>query len=188
MSAGAFLRARLTGRRPVEKITAGDAARGDKSMLRHALVMLAAAAISDGAASAATVQATEPQSLVTALQAGGYMAQLGTTKSGDPMITSAAGGTKFQILFMNCTDHKACSTVEFYSGYHLDKPNSVDHINAFNQDKRFVRAYVDKENDPVVEMDVDLDKGGMSDALFIDNFEVWAAVLADYERHIGYRT
>lgn len=52
---------------------------------------------------------------------------------------------------------------------------------------RFARAYLDKENDPILEMDVDLDDGGLSPRLFIDNVEFWTASLAKFERHIGFR-
>ncbi len=36
-------------------------------------------------------------------------------------------------------------------------------------------------------MDLDLDDGGISQALFNDNVEFWASVVGDFERHIGYR-
>jgi hypothetical protein len=38
----------------------------------------------------------------------------------------------------------------------------------------------------VVEMDVDLDDGGMSEALFIDNLQFWQSVLGKFEEAIGY--
>src|SRR4051794_18018161 len=88
-------------------------------------------------AHAAMVTAQDPKSLVAALQGSGYQALLGADKTGDPMITSAVNGSKFQILFFNCTNNRDCRTVEFYSAYHLDKPNSAERMNAFNQDNRF---------------------------------------------------
>lgn len=151
-------------------------------------VLGAALALAAASPAAANVQAENPQSLVKALQDGGYQAQLGTDSAGDPMITSAVSGTKFRILFYNCTQNKDCKTVNFLVAYDFDKPLALDRINAFNQQNRFVRAYLDKENDPVLAMDVDLDDGGMSDALFIDNIEFWATLLASYERAIGYRS
>jgi hypothetical protein len=138
-------------------------------------------------AQAEMVRAQDPGSLVRTLQQGGYSAKLGTDKVGDPMITSGVSGTTFQIFFYNCTDHKACATVTFHSGYDLNSPPSLERMNEWNRGKRFGRAYLDKENDPILEMDVDLDDGGLSSALFIDNLEFWASVLADYEKHIGYR-
>ena len=133
------------------------------------------------------VRAQDPGSLVSALQQGGYAAKLGIDKVGDPMITSGVSGTNFQIFFYNCTDHKACATVQFHSGYDLANPVSLAQINEWNSRQRFGRAYLDKENDPILEMDVDLDDGGVSSLLFIDNIEFWASILGNFERHIGYR-
>jgi hypothetical protein len=155
-------------------------------MLKRYLV--AALALAAASPAAAMVQAQNPQSLVKALQDAGYQAQLGKDGAGDPMITSAVSGTKFRILFYNCTQNKDCKTVNFLVAYDFDKALPLERINAFNQENRFVRAYLDKENDPVLAMDVDLDDGGLSDALFIDNVEFWTSLLANYERAIGYRS
>jgi hypothetical protein len=133
------------------------------------------------------VRGQDPDSLVRALQGAGYAAKLGVDKVGDPMITSGVSGTTFQIFFYNCTDHKACATVQFHSGYDLKTPVGLERINEWNRSQRFGRAYLDKENDPILEMDVDLDDGGVSEPLFIDNVEFWASVLGKFEQHIGYR-
>ncbi|HEX6377253.1 MAG TPA: YbjN domain-containing protein [Allosphingosinicella sp.] len=138
-------------------------------------------------AQAQMVTAQDPESVVRALQQGGYAAKLGTDKVGDPMITSGVSGTTFQIFFYNCTDHKQCATVQFHSGYKVGTPVGLERINEWNRSQRFGRAFLDKENDPILEMDVDLDDGGMSPLLFIDNIEFWASVLGNFERHIGYR-
>ena len=147
---------------------------------------LLAAAIS-WPAQAESVRAQDPGSLVRALQGGGYQAKLGVDKVGDPMITSGFGGTTFQIFFYNCTNHKECATVQFHSGYDFTTPLPLETINAWNQSQRFGRAYLDKENDPILEMDVDLDDGGVPPLLFIDNMEFWTSVLGKFEKHIGYR-
>ena len=138
-------------------------------------------------AGAQMVRAQNPQSLVSALQNGGYAAKLGVDKVGDPMITSGVSGTNFQIFFYNCTNHLNCATVTFHSGYDLAQGPPLELINEWNRGKRFGRAYLDKENDPILEMDVDLDDGGIAPLLFIDNIEFWSSILQDFEKQIGYR-
>jgi hypothetical protein len=138
-------------------------------------------------AQAEQVRAQDPESLVTALRNAGYAAKLGTDKVGDPMITSGINGTTFQIFFYNCTDHVECATVQFHSGYDLTSSPTLASLNEWNRAQRFGRAYLDKENDPILEMDVDLDDGGLAPALFIDNIEFWASILGKFEQHIGYR-
>lgn len=140
-----------------------------------------------GSASAQNVRGQDPGTVVSALQGAGYAAKLGTDKVGDPMISSSVNGTVFQIFFYNCKDHRDCATVEFHSGYDLTTSPSLGVINEWNRTKRFARAFLDKENDPILEMSVDLDDGGLSPALFIDNVQFWASVLEEFEKLIGYR-
>ena len=146
-----------------------------------------ATAVTAAPAQAQLVRAQDPQSLVRALQNGGYSAELGVDGVGDPKITSSSSGTTFQIFFYNCTNHKECATIQFHSGYHLEQSPTLDLINQWNRSQRFGRGYLDKTNDPILEMDVDLDDGGLSPALFIDNVEFWTSVLPKFEKHIGYR-
>jgi hypothetical protein len=133
------------------------------------------------------VRGQDPGTVVRALQGAGYTAKLSADKGGDPMITSSVSGTTFQVYFYNCTQNKDCATIQFHSGYDLKTSPSLEKINEWNRSKRFGRAFLDKENDPILEMDIDVDDGGISSALFSDNLEFWASVLADFERHIGYR-
>jgi hypothetical protein len=138
-------------------------------------------------AQAQMVTAKDPQSLVRVLQKEGYTAKLGADDGGDPMITSGYSGSSFRIFFYNCTAKKDCATVQFYSGYKLDKPVALDKINAWNSSQRFGRAYLNDKGEPAVEMDLDLDDGGLSEALFTDNLEFWVSVMGGFEKHIGFR-
>lgn len=154
-------------------------------MKRQWLALAVGAACWALPAQAQMVRAQDPDSLVKALQDGGYAAQLGTDKVGDPMITSGVGGTTFQIFFYNCTNHRECATVQFHSGYDLTSGPSLEQMNAWNRSKRFGRAYLDKENDPILEMDVDLDDGGLSQSLFEDNLEFWVTVMSRFEEYVA---
>lgn len=135
-------------------------------------------------AQAQTVTAANPQSVVAALQAGGYKAILGKDSSGDPKIESASSGSRFIVNFYGCTNNVRCSSVTFWAGWSGTKATLHD-INEWNKNKRFSRAYIDSAGDPIMEFDVDLDEGGMSQALFIDNLEVWEGAIAAYKKHIG---
>ena len=137
-------------------------------------------------AAAQNVEAKDPPRLAEAMKAAGYAATLGTDQIGDPMISSAIGDTQFKVLFYNCTAHRDCATVQFHVGYTPAKKVSLDTINAWNSSQRFGRAYLDRVGDPILQMDVDLDDGGLSRALFVDNLEFWASVLGRFEKHIGF--
>ena len=133
---------------------------------------------------AVQVTAANPQSIVQVLMKRGYRAELTTDSDGDPLIKSGAEGVSFLILFFNCKEHRDCATVQFYVGFDREGNFPLDKINSWNREKRFGRAYVDKEGDPVVEMDIDLDDGGMSAALFEDNLEFCVSIVAAFRSYI----
>lgn len=139
-------------------------------------------------AAAQQVVAKDPQTIVKALQDQGFTAKLGTDSQGDPMITSAYSGSTFHIYFYNCADNKDCATVQFHSSYDFDEALPLEKFNEWNSRKRFTRAFLDPEKDPVIQMDVDLDKGGVSGPLFLEYLGTWVNLLAEFEKHIGFRS
>jgi hypothetical protein len=137
-------------------------------------------------AQAQTVSARKPESLVSALQAAGYGAKLEKDSGGDPMIVSAAHGHPFRVVFYGCKANRDCATITFAAGFDKKSETSLASINEWNRKNRFGRAYLDSEGDPILGMDVDLDDGGMSSALFTDNLEFWTAVAGAFQKHIGW--
>lgn len=125
----------------------------------------------------------DPLSLQHALQAKGYQALVSKDNDGDPMITSSSGGAKFLVLFFGCTNHEKCTNVEFYAGFEKTRM-VVDDMNDWNRKKRFSRAYIDKDGDPCIEADLDLDVGGMSRALFEDNLDTWSSALGEFNTKV----
>lgn len=150
-------------------------------MIRYCLVALAMAVVPVTAHAQITAQ--NPQSVASAMQKAGYAAKLTKDTSGDPMIESASGGTNFTVFFYNCTNHTDCRTIQYFAGY-PDKPSSLSVINGWNADHRFGRAYISDKGSSRVEMDVDLDDGGMSYGLFEDNLQFWVATKAAFEKYI----
>ena len=130
-------------------------------------------------AAAQTVTAS-PASIMAALQKAGLPTKLTAPEGGLTFIQStSASGADFAVFLLNCDNGRNCTTVQFYAGF----PNNTATFSALNQwntDNRFARAYISEKGAARLEMDVDLDAGGMSSALFADNLSVWLAVLAKY--------
>lgn len=138
-----------------------------------------------GVARAQMVSAANVASMIDALQRKGYRAELAKDESGDPMINSASSGTNFIILFYGCKKNENCTTVQFFAGFTNFANASLESLNKWNAENRFGRAYVSDRGAARLEMDLDLDHGGMSAALFDDNLELWTSVLANFEKHIS---
>jgi len=44
---------------------------------------------------------------------------------------------------------------------------------------------LDKDGDPMIKQDLDVDDGGVSRLLFEDNLEYWVLVLSEFAEYIG---
>lgn len=128
-----------------------------------------------------------PQSVVSHLQEKGYRAQLGKDGAGDPMITSGAGGSRFTLFFYNCEKNISCEDLQFHASWNTENQDpSLTRINEWNKDKRFARAYLDKDADPHLELDVVFTEGQMSRKAFDEHLEIFVSSLSSFEKHIGW--
>lgn len=135
-------------------------------------------------AHAENVTAANPNSVVGALQDAGYKAELTKSADGAPYITSAASGSTFIVFFNNC-DAGKCSTLQFYGGFPDARNATNAAMNEWNSNHRFTRAYSTDKGAARIEMDIDLDLGGISPALFKDNLEIWVSSLADFAKTVS---
>lgn len=149
------------------------------------LAIMATAMVAAVPAAAQTVQATQPETIIRALQDAGYRATLSKDNDGDPLIKSGAAGVDFSVLFYNCTANKDCKTVQFYAGF-VKKGLTLETMNQWNASHRFARAYIGDDKDPRIEMDLDLDDGGISAALFKANIATWESLLGDFQKAIDF--
>ncbi len=149
------------------------------------LVLAATAFVTfSNTAQAQMVRGQDPQSVTSALQGAGYKAELTKDDSGDPMIRSTSSGSNFAIFFYGCTRNSDCRRIQFFAGYTHDKSPSLSQMNDWNSRKPFARAYISDKGAARLEMDVDLDDGGMSRLLFEDNLEFWTLLMAEFEKFI----
>lgn len=123
--------------------------------------------------------------VASVLQAKGFKAEITKDSGGDPMIKSATDGVNYSILFYGCKHTPRCSAIQFYAGFHLDKGMTTDKINEWNRENRFGRAYIDKEKDPNVEMDLDVEHGFLTEGL-ANNIDTWGAVLPAFKKFVGF--
>lgn len=85
----------------------------------------------------------------------------------------------FSVLFYGCDDKTTanCKSVQFYSNFTPKKKLTLEAMNDYARDNRWGRIYIDKQSNAVIEMDVDMEDGGMSEALYLDNLEYFEAMM-----------
>jgi len=137
-------------------------------------------------ASAGTLLASDPQTFMTYFFDEGIPAQLTKDGVGDPLIEIRKDGEKFSLFFYDCTDNAACLAVQFYSGYKTNDPVSLETINQWNTDRRFVRAYLTDEGASRIEMDIATGWEGVSSRDFGELFSLWMESISLFEERIDW--
>lgn len=138
----------------------------------------------------ALVWAGSPQSLITAemperileVAKGFGRASLEQDTEGDPKISGRMDGTKYTLHFYGCEGGVKCKDIQFsaaWSGTGL----TVNKMNDWNRTKRFGKAYIDSEGDPVLEMPVNL-QFGVSQQNLEDTFDWWMSILKVFKQEI----
>ena len=140
--------------------------------MRIALAGLATLAAGSASADESVINKagmTGPE-VVAWLQSEGYKAALSRDKQGDPMIKSATSGANFTVYFYDCEKDR-CRALQFSSGFDLKDGMTLAKINEWNKGNRYLKAYLDEDNDPYVEYDVNVNAGrtfsGLSDDLAV---------------------
>ncbi|MFO0905952.1 MAG: YbjN domain-containing protein [Pirellulales bacterium] len=73
-------------------------------------------------------------------------------------------------------------TMQLYAGFSGAKI-SLSRINEWNRTKRFTRAYLDKDNDPVLEGDIEL-TGGVTDKNVKEWVKTYQVSIRAYKKHL----
>ncbi len=145
------------------------------------LVVLAGCAhgpADDGAVSEPTlVDGSDPEVLLKMARALGE-AELSTDSHGDPSIIGRVVETRYRILFHGCDGDGGCSSVMFATAWAVEGDHT-DLVMNWNQGKRFGRASLDSDLDPVLEMDVNLEHGVTVDNMR-KNFEIWKMLVTAF--------
>ena len=123
--------------------------------------------------------------IISTLENNGFSVDMTTDGDGDPLIESTDDNEPFSIHFYGCTNGKDCEYINFEEGWDLPNGTTPDVIEKWNEDRVWGRAYLDSENDPWVDMSVNL-KGGISAENFDDSVSWWWSVIRDFEDHIGF--
>lgn len=145
---------------------------------------LAAAMLTSTAAMAADslITASDPKSVLAALNDLGYQAKLTTEANGSSSIEMKIESSPVYVDFYNCDDdHTNCRSIMFVYGIDLTDGTTVDKANEWNSSTIHGFVYLDKNNDPWLEMTMPI-YDGISPSLFEDVMKIWRARVGDMRK------
>lgn len=73
-------------------------------------------------------------------------------------------------------------SLQAFAGFRSEKAN-LTKVNEWNRNKRYSRAYIDGDGDPVIELDLDL-RGGVTPAGFVNFLNTVRLSVVQYSRHV----
>lgn len=121
------------------------------------------------------------------MRAEKYPVEIKADSEGLPYIQTDREDRPFRIYFYDCDEGVRlgrCLSVQFYTAFTLGRPFPPDRMNEWNRTHRFARAYIDREQDPSLEMDVNLAADGMPPRLFKDTFDLWLDVFTAFDEFV----
>ncbi len=175
---------------------------GKKDILQQALwgllVLLAACAptVSQTPTVAQGQTPVQVPQVVTSLTAGemeailreaGYRYErLQRRETGELVVFSLRMRDLGALLFLGDCKGGRCESLQLVSVFGMRNRPTLQRINAWNQEKRFSRAYLDKDGDPVLESDLRLTDGVTRETVvsFLKIFEISLSAFATW---IGFR-
>ncbi|RJF85339.1 YbjN domain-containing protein [Sphingomonas cavernae] len=154
--------------------------------LRHIALPLLLVISATAPAQAEMISPKDQGKFLTLLRDKGYKAEMIEGSDGN-YIRSADSGVPITIFFLNCESggKSGCTTIQFYTGFKGVGAVPLERINEWNSSRRFARAYVDKDGDPVIEMDVDMDFDGIPRENFYANLEIFIASIPKFRAFLG---
>lgn len=148
-----------------------------KSLLAGLLGLSLLAPLAEAASE--LIDASNPERLQAIFSGFGF-AELGKDDKGDPVINGRIQGSKYVAYFYDCKDGRNCGSLQITSGWSgVSVP--LEQINAWNRDKRFCKAYLDGEGDPMLEMDINL-RNSVNRRNLEDTMEYWQICLREFQR------
>lgn len=149
------------------------------SIVRFLGVLCVAAGMALATPALAKNVTADAKQIAALLKADGKTVEVKTTK--DDVYVRVDSDYDYSIFTYGCDNSGGnCKSVQFYAAFNPKVSPTLEAMNGYARDNRWGRIYLDKDGDPAIEMDVDLEKGGMSEALFIDNIAYWEAVIDKY--------
>ncbi len=118
------------------------------------------------------------EDLVAWLQSEGYSAKVVTGNDGERHVVSNTQGSPCNIFLWDCNGDR-CASISLGAGFATNGKFDTSHINDWNINNRWGRAYYDSVNDPWLVMDIDLWPGGTYESLR-DQFGAWNNTLARF--------
>lgn len=138
-----------------------------------------------GPGSAVLVDQVDLQGMLGILTSAGMSGQIQTNDDGSRFVLGRMDQGPFQMVPMQCDrPGEACAAIRLYLGFAMATKPELERVNTYNARTRDVRAYLDEDGDPAIEMDIPL-SGGVSSTYLTRRLAAWRTAVEGYRAFLG---
>ena len=132
-----------------------------------------------GCATTSSTRAESPVYLnITPAELTQLMLEEGYSAREDNGVDWKSDGVNTHLLFIDGTQ-----SIQFYVAYENSGDSTLEKVNEWNKTKRYSRSYSDNDNDPVLELDLDL-AGGVTRDRILDFLKTCRASTSAWIREV----
>jgi hypothetical protein len=100
-------------------------------------------------------------------------------EDGLTFVRSGLSGYEFTVTFYDCDGLTACEDLQLRAYFENHRNLEISDVNEWNETRRFIKLYLDRDGDLAVEMDVPVE-GGVTSQHLTYVFEVWDVGLNEF--------
>jgi hypothetical protein len=158
-------------------------------MLKRVAFLIVASALATPAYAQSTdAQATlDPDHIITVLKDAGYPAEYyqGSNASDYRQILSKSGNYQFLVELYECTDSKACQTLEFYSNFPMEEPPTKERLDAYSGPREGARISLNRQGVAVMKQEIAFSpEEGLPDEVFLERLKNWETMMAGFAAYL----
>ncbi|NEX93372.1 YbjN domain-containing protein [Caulobacter sp. 17J65-9] len=155
-----------------------------KRVMAAATAALVLCAANGAAAKDIPAAGISAQELVGWLKAKGMKAEVTKSDDGSVYVSTADQGINFDIDLYDC-DAGRCRAIQFSMSFDLKDGLSLSKANTWNREKRYLKLYLDDQNDPIFQYDMNVAPGVTYEALD-DTFATWTGFIPSVLEYIDW--
>ena len=126
-----------------------------------------------------SVSRITPTQMAAVLRNRGNRAEI-VTENDRTRLRTQIGNRRVTVFFYACNG-EGCQSIQYRALFEKNERFTLAFVNAWNLEKRFAKAYLDADNDLVLEWDVDFD-GGVTVGFISESVQTFQTMLTAFDR------
>ena len=127
----------------------------------------------------------DPDHIVSVLKDAGYPAEYFNQDADYRQILSKSGNYQFLVELYECTDSKACKTLEFYSNFPMEEAPTKAKLDAYSGPRDDARISINRQGTVVLRQELAISgEAPLTDERFLSSLKNWETIMAGFAEYL----